>query len=421
MQIRFFSQDLFFDATTGKTVEYTISGYTTNIPQQDVISDTRILLNTSNSLLFIGTDMQDNDIFLYERTRDTGSQVELEYVFIPLNGKALPTSYSGRDGYTANVLSLMLEAKDSLLINYASPDVGTHFDLAKAPNVVLNNGEPERLTDGQGTDEAEIIVTDDADDEIDALGGDDTIAARGGNDRISGGDGNDRISASNGNDTVYGDDGNDVIGGGLGDDWISGGNGNDTIGSGQGDDSIYGGNGSDRIAASFGDDTVIGGAWDDRIAGAAGDDSIRGDGGNDNIGGGYGADTISAGNGNDTVGAGQQDDIVYGWEGSDILNGNNGHDSIDGGDGNDTINGGDHNDTMKGGHGADVFYFRVYRDGDVDRITDFESGEDKIQLRGTFDALEISDTGHDILIERNGHQIIVEGVSNLTADDFIFM
>ncbi|WP_082467309.1 cadherin domain-containing protein [Sphingomonas sp. Leaf25] len=78
-------------------------------------------------------------------------------------------------------------------------------------------------------------------------------------------------------------------------------------------------------------------------------------------------------------------DVLNGLGGNDTLIGGDGRDTLNGGDGNDTLIGGDDRDVMTGGAGADVFRFE--RSGDTltssslrDVITDFRSGEDKIDL-----------------------------------------
>ncbi len=106
------------------------------------------------------------------------------------------------------------------------------------------------------------------------------------------------------------------------------------------------------------------------------------------------ADTLS-----DTVGADwmrgmQGDDTLFGLDGNDKLFGNRGDDTLYGGEGNDKLFGGAGNDTliggagkdiMKGGAGADVFVFNDISDsnaGQIDRIKDFETGIDTVDLAG---------------------------------------
>jgi len=85
---------------------------------------------------------------------------------------------------------------------------------------------------------------------------------------------------------------------------------------------------------------------------------------------------------------------VSGGQGDDTVSGDDGNDSVFGGDGNDTLSGDAGDDTVTGGSGADVFRLEYFvQQGPlqtaeevgtnplgVDTITDFNPGEDKIQL-----------------------------------------
>jgi Ca2+-binding RTX toxin-like protein len=90
----------------------------------------------------------------------------------------------------------------------------------------------------------------------------------------------------------------------------------------------------------------------------------------------------------------QQADRITGGQRGEGIDGQAGNDVIMGGDGSDSLVGGFGSDTLTGGKGKDRFTFGSYgqlipfnRAMGVDKITDFESGEDKIQLfRGTFTA-----------------------------------
>ncbi len=140
------------------------------------------------------------------------------------------------------------------------------------------------------------------------------------------------------------------------------------------------------ITGSNGNDNLAGSKKDDVINGLDGDDFIDGDKGDDVIDGGDGDDTLFGGRGADTL---------LGALGNDLLDGGDGDDIVDGGDGDDTLSGGDGADTLTGGSGADIFRFDAannFSDSNaqaMDVITDFTSGEDKIDLQSLLGATEL--------------------------------
>ncbi len=70
-----------------------------------------------------------------------------------------------------------------------------------------------------------------------------------------------------------------------------------------------------------------------------------------------------------------------GIAGDDLLNGGAGDDVIDGGGGDDVLIGSTGSDRLKGGSGSDSFVFNAALDAtNVDRIADFNAGQDMIQL-----------------------------------------
>ncbi|WOH68172.1 M10 family metallopeptidase C-terminal domain-containing protein [Bradyrhizobium sp. BWA-3-5] len=91
---------------------------------------------------------------------------------------------------------------------------------------------------------------------------------------------------------------------------------------------------------------------------------------------------------------GSGNDTIIGNAIANTLNGGGGSDTLNGGDGNDRLIGGPGIDNLTGGSGADTFVFASGEtsaaSGQHDRITDFVSGLDHIDLRG-IDA--ISGTG----------------------------
>jgi Ca2+-binding RTX toxin-like protein len=114
----------------------------------------------------------------------------------------------------------------------------------------------------------------------------------------------------------------------------------------------------------------------------------------DNIIIGNGAvNILSGGLGNDTMNGNGGDDRLFGNDGVDSLDGGVGNDYLDGGaasdtllgkDGNDTLLGAAGKDTLTGGLGNDVFVFNFADTTKIstsyDKITDFVSGQDSIDL-----------------------------------------
>ena len=97
--------------------------------------------------------------------------------------------------------------------------------------------------------------------------------------------------------------------------------------------------------------------------------------------------TIIGGAGDDVLTGDAANDIMNGGAGADRLNGAAGNDTISGDAGNDTILGGGGQDSLTGGAGVDFFDFlntvSVSGTGaNVDKITDFVAGTDKLALQG---------------------------------------
>ena len=164
------------------------------------------------------------------------------------------------------------------------------------------------------------------------------------------------------------------------------------------------------------------------IFGRGGDDTIRGGGGSDILSGGDGDDTIDGGEGHDFILGGAGDDTLSGGAGADVLLGGAGADTLDGGADDDRLNGGTGDDALTGGTGDDTFVFDL-NNGD-DTITDFTTGDDRIDLRefteiSGFADLTITTDGDDVVInlgDHGGGTIRLQDVSasDLSADDFVF-
>jgi Ca2+-binding RTX toxin-like protein len=149
-------------------------------------------------------------------------------------------------------------------------------------------------------------------------------------------------------------------------------------------DILVGGALNDSITAGNGFDFVDGGAGNDYVYGAAGNDILRGGAGNDSVYGGVGDDTLAGDGGNDYLSGGAGNDALHGGDGADFLSGDDGDDRLDGGAGADRLIGGSGFDILTGGGGADTFVFAFGEssatNGRHDRITDFTSGIDRIDL-----------------------------------------
>jgi Ca2+-binding RTX toxin-like protein len=333
-----------------------------------------------------------------------------------------------------------------------------------------------------GTEGADSLEGSESDDLIVAIQGRDVI--------VTGGDGNDFIAGGRGADTIDGGRGDDVIRGGKGDDSLVGGLGNDVLFGGAGNDKIYmhhnswfqGGDVQPYVDIAFGgsgNDTIHGpqrGVDGTRtfIDGGDGDDVIyastsggvhvvKGGAGNDSIytgqpgsvasftvAGGAGNDRIFVDGGSQSVNAGGGDDVVRVNEYtlSATVNGGGGNDrlvvveddslpspavqngyTLNGGDGNDSIRGGRGNDTITGGAGEDVFIFNRSQDGQIDRVTDFQNGADKISFAGLglgMEDLAFASTNYGAkityMVDGEVNVIRLEGASldHLDASDFIF-
>ena len=177
-----------------------------------------------------------------------------------------------------------------------------------------------------------------------------------------------------------------------------------TLQDSSGDEVLYGSAQQDTINASAGNDELRGRGGDDSISGGSGNDEIFGNEGNDWIEGGADNDIINAGQGNDTVNGGLGNDRIVG--------GTTGRDQLNGGDGDDVITGYSEADTLSGGTGIDTFgnfesrfgqsgssvmasgntltaggilagdsiTFATDVAGNVDRVTDFSIGVDKLDV-----------------------------------------
>lgn len=191
----------------------------------------------------------------------------------------------------------------------------------------------------------------------------------------------------------------DLVLGSEGADVLAGYGGNDTLEGGGGDDTLSGGAGNDMLDGGAGADHLDGGAGYDVVSYASASRSVRVDLQNDQfmyndaVGdtfsnveafstGNY-ADQLRGDSGDNELYTGGLSDRLYGRAGNDTLHGEGGADALYGGMGADTMTGGE-------GDRRDRFiYFNMAETGvgaaNRDVITDFVSGEDRIEI-SRFDA-----------------------------------
>lgn len=329
----------------------------------------------------------------------------------------------GSDTYTVDTYSDDgYDGNDDLVIEVA----GAGTDLVNAFVSYGLPGEVENLTllgtaniDGTGNSLSNGIIGNSASNILSGNLGNDTLTGNAGADVLDGGDGNDFLSGGADADVLRGGVGADKLDGGTDADIMDGGADGDAYtvetfsddGNSANDDIVVelAGGGTDVVNASVSyiltaevenltltGTTAItgtGNVLNNTINGNAAGNILSGDLGNDILNGNAGADTLYGGEGNDSLFGGNDDDFLFGQAGGDKLEGGAGVDLLDGGAGTDTLSGqtgadrligGSGKDTMTGGSEADTF---VFNSGDsslnsstFDRITDFETGVDSIDL-----------------------------------------
>lgn len=227
------------------------------------------------------------------------------------------------------------------------------------------------------------------------------------------------FDSANGTDTLFGGSGKQTVFGRGGDDTLYGDSGADKLFGGRQDDILYGESGADRLHGNKESDSLYGGTNHDRLFGGGGKDLMVGGNGNDVAFGGRGRDTAQLGGGNDLWRDNNQD-------------GNGGADTVFGGGGNDRLESGGGNDRLTGGADDDVFVFAP--GADLDRVLDFGTGADRLELDETLWRPTASDPvltpaqvvatygsvgggGNARLDFGNGDSIVLMGVSTLAGLD----
>ncbi|MEO1372892.1 MAG: calcium-binding protein [Cyanobacteria bacterium J06635_10] len=375
-----------------------------------------------------------NDIFVGGGGKDIADYSSLSQAITLEAAGVVNKGFFGRDQLYEIETIIGAKGKANAIDGSTGMSTTTSFNVNLAQQSLVVNGVP-----GLGTLKFQVqnFVN------VTGTSQGDTIFGDNNNNVLDGGRGNDTIFGLGGNDTVRGGAGNDVIGGGSkgnifvsrfsdGNDILEGGSGNDSLIGGTGKDLLDGGTGFDTADYSHlyqaitleaagvvnkgfaGTDQILN---IERIIGAKGRaNAIDGSTGKSTttsfdvnlakeslvVNGvpGLGSLKFQVQNFKDVTGTSQSDKII-GNNQNNILEGGRGNDRISGLAGKDTLIGVDSKsfspgrneiDILTGGADADKFVIgdaqkAYYRGGsgffglnDYAFITDFEKGEDKIQL-----------------------------------------
>ncbi|MBY5309952.1 sodium:calcium exchanger, partial [Aphanizomenon flos-aquae CCAP 1446/1C] len=292
------------------------------------------------------------------------------------------------------------------------------------------------------------------------------------------------FTGTSGSDNITGTSDDDVIQGLGGNDTLSGQGGNDQLFGGTGSDTLTGGTGQDQFVFEYfngssiaqdldvvtdfvqGEDKIdlrnVGIADYQTLSYLISDDSLsnaviaaRYNNSSSSIYGyrlrinGFSSSQLAATDFifstsvvNDTITGTNNSDDLFGGLGNDILQGSGGNDRLFGEQGDDRFLGGTGSDNFYGGTGLDTFVFEYFNGSsiaqDLDIVSDFVQGQDKIDLRtvGIADYQTlltlISDDslGNAVIAARYnnssnpiyGYKLKINGFSNsqLAATDFIF-
>jgi Ca2+-binding RTX toxin-like protein len=196
------------------------------------------------------------------------------------------------------------------------------------------------------------------------------IHGAGGSDTLSGGDGYDSLYGNGDNDFLYGGAGGDLLAGGSGADYMEGNDGADVYLVDNVGDSVVelAGEGIDEVYSNLAAYSL--GAHVENLT--------------SNLSGGAAFHGIGNGLGNVLYGQ-SGDDTLEGLAGDDTIRGNVGNDTLDGGANDDLLVGGSGADVLTGGTGSDNFRIGHFESGtgaNADRITDFATGSDIVDLSG---------------------------------------
>ncbi|MCZ4262840.1 calcium-binding protein [Limimaricola sp. G21655-S1] len=246
---------------------------------------------------------------------------------------------------------------------------------------------------------------------------------------IWGGGRDDMLKGRGGNDKLWGEAGKDKLLGGSGADRLRGGDHDDLLKGPAGHDRLWGDAGADRLLGNAGNDRIRGGDQADLLKGQVGRDKLWGEDGTDKLFGGGGNDRLSGGGGADSLSGGAIGDVLHGQRGNDSLWGGDGMDRLFGDAGQDRLDGGLAPDALTGGARADIFVFAAGYG--TDPITDFEIGQDRVELHADLmagltaqGAAQMARTNAEDKLVRNfgeNGRLMFEGLGGetLSAESFI--
>ena len=288
---------------------------------------------------------------------------------------------------------------------------------------LIGNRGKDRLFGGSGND---VLTGGLGKDRLNGGSGNDKLSGGRANDRLKGGSGNDQLNGNRGRDRLFGGGGDDVLKGGLDNDKLKGGSGNDKLRGGQGNDWLGGNRGRDVLSGGGGNDSLKGGRDSDVLKGNLGNDRLDGGSGSDRLSGGRGNDRLKGRSGDDILKGNQGQDTLKGGRGNDLLLGNFNNDVLLGGSGDDVLVGGIGRDVLNGGQGNDRFVYRNAKE-QGDRITDFQIGQDVIDLSKLFtkkeytsakplqDYVKLAQTGSATVVQIDSNGKAAGGLQNLVT------
>lgn len=192
----------------------------------------------------------------------------------------------------------------------------------------------------------------------------------------------------------------DLLIGNDADNELVGHSGDDTLRGERGDDTLRGGGGDDLLIDSSGLDVFLGGAGYDTVSyvNRSSGVTVHLTSGNNNSGDTYDSieSVIGSDNGGDQIFGDAIPNILWGMGGNDFLFGADGNDTLLGGDGNDRLRDWSGNTAFGGGAGHDVASYLGYS-GNIS--ASLATGSNSLgDIYGEIEGLEGSSTGHDLLI-----------------------